>query len=470
MAEPQTRPGLDASQKLQVVVGNCFQKAVELILHARIMPLTPELNRGASNEWVRLRMRAARSRDLPARALANVFSPAAVLARPQFDVRSEELLRVHDELEAWRRDISQPLQLDIFVDATDEPMMRGALGMHAEEPTRVLLERWRLHYDPHDAPATQIALKPIYKRFMVLLRALLAQLRLLPTYRLASSLAKLRGSHAGSLLQYAITLPRSEAGIAAARSRGFAAGAKQYSFPSPDTKEKHGKLEIELLYRPETLFAGRTPTPSCAVFCDAAAIATAATGRCGRTRLRAATSALAWAAPHARPGLRPQRAAGGSVDGWVNAADLRASSAGPRSGTLSVAAAAAAANTGAAATAITALAGGRCGLGRGGRPRALTTRAHDGTILRGRAAPVPASGSRTLAFGRRELCGRGACRRFGHAACDSDELGPAHCAICVSATRAWPRQCRRAAFSWGCGVVREYASARRYHRRCLRCP
>ena len=212
----------------------------------------------------------------PPRALGNVFSPGAVLARPQFDVRSEELLRVHDELEAWRRDISQPLQLDIFVDATDEPMMRGALGMHAEEPTRVLLERWRLHYDPHDAPATQVALKPIYKRFMVLLRALLAQLRLLPTYRLASSLAKLRGSHAGSLLQYAITLPRSEAGIAAARSRGFAAGARQYSFPPPDTKEKHGKLEIELLYRPETLFAGRTPTPSCAVFCDAAAVATAA--------------------------------------------------------------------------------------------------------------------------------------------------------------------------------------------------
>eukprot|EP00900_Chrysochromulina_parva_P001449 jgi/Chrpa1/11304/Chrysochromulina_OHIO_Genome00003988-RA len=208
------------------------------------MPLPPELNRGASNEW--------------------------------FDVRSEELLRVHDELEAWRRDISQPLQLDIFVDATDEPMMRGALGMHAEEPTRVLLERWRLHYDPHDAPATQVALKPIYKRFMVLLRALLAQLRLLPTYRLASSLAKLRGSHAGSLLQYDITLPRSEAGIAAARSRGFAAGARQYSFPPPDTKEKHGKLEIELLYRPETLFAGRTPTPSSAVFCDAAAVATAA--------------------------------------------------------------------------------------------------------------------------------------------------------------------------------------------------
>lgn len=63
MAEPP-RAGLDASQKLQVVVGNCFQKAVELILHARIMPLPPELNRGASNEWVRLRMRAARSRDL----------------------------------------------------------------------------------------------------------------------------------------------------------------------------------------------------------------------------------------------------------------------------------------------------------------------------------------------------------------------------------------------------------------------
>lgn len=36
---------------------------------------------------------------------------------------------MHDELEAWRQDISQPLQIDIFVDAANEPLIRGALGL-----------------------------------------------------------------------------------------------------------------------------------------------------------------------------------------------------------------------------------------------------------------------------------------------------------------------------------------------------
>ena len=47
------RSALSDAQKLQVVVGNCIQKAVELILHARMMPLPLELRRGASNQWVR---------------------------------------------------------------------------------------------------------------------------------------------------------------------------------------------------------------------------------------------------------------------------------------------------------------------------------------------------------------------------------------------------------------------------------
>ena len=45
---------LSDPQKLQLVVGNCVQKAAELILHARIIPLPASMKKGESNHWVRL--------------------------------------------------------------------------------------------------------------------------------------------------------------------------------------------------------------------------------------------------------------------------------------------------------------------------------------------------------------------------------------------------------------------------------
>ena len=52
MMSPPTQERLTDPQKLQVVVGNFMQKATELILHARIMPLPDRLQRGATNRWV----------------------------------------------------------------------------------------------------------------------------------------------------------------------------------------------------------------------------------------------------------------------------------------------------------------------------------------------------------------------------------------------------------------------------------
>ena len=153
---------LNDAQKLQLVVGNCIQKATELVLHSRLQPLPAVLRRGGVNRW--------------------------------FNIESEELLTVHDELEAWRQDISQPLQIDIFVDAAEEPRIRAALGLQPEEPTTVLLERWRLRYEPLGGPPTSISWPTFYKRFMVLLRSVLAQLRLLHTHRLAANLSRLRRS------------------------------------------------------------------------------------------------------------------------------------------------------------------------------------------------------------------------------------------------------------------------------------
>lgn len=90
------------AQKLQLVVSNFVQKACEMVVHARMIPLPDALRRGSVNRW--------------------------------FNVESEELLTLHDNLENWRLDISQPLQLDIFVDASEDPSIRSALGLQVRLP------------------------------------------------------------------------------------------------------------------------------------------------------------------------------------------------------------------------------------------------------------------------------------------------------------------------------------------------
>ena len=150
--------------------------------------------------------------------------------------------------------------------------------LQKEEPTAVLLERWRIRYEPLGRPPANVAWQTFYKRFMVLLRSLIAQLRLLPAHRLASSLAKHydpdrdpEGSRKpSSPLQFAFSLPRAPDKPAPA-GLGFAAGAKQFSFPTPDGQ--HGKLEVGVLYRPVTPFLGRnSPTPGLAVPAHARAV------------------------------------------------------------------------------------------------------------------------------------------------------------------------------------------------------
>ena len=119
--------------KLQLVVANFVQKALEMVLHARLLPLPPTMRRGNMNSW--------------------------------FNIESEELLTLHDQLEPWRADISQPLQLDIFVDTSQLPPSHPLLGVLDAAPSSpvVLLERWRLAYEPQSAPPTNISWPGFYK-------------------------------------------------------------------------------------------------------------------------------------------------------------------------------------------------------------------------------------------------------------------------------------------------------------------
>jgi hypothetical protein len=222
--------------------------------------------------------------------------------RVQFNLESEELLTVRDELEEWRQEMVQPLQLDILLQTVRrtalEPragrqgrtppathtctprvrqagnaLMREAVGATAEEPRLVLLERWHLQYAPPPTPPGQIAWPGFYKRHMVLLRAIVGYLRLLPSHRLALSLSKLRGD--APSLEYRLTVPSGPSPSAPTSAPsapppppppGCAAppaefppslehSPRSYSFTPPDGI--HGKLIVSVFYRPEACFRSR---------------------------------------------------------------------------------------------------------------------------------------------------------------------------------------------------------------------
>ncbi|KAL3931827.1 MAG: hypothetical protein SGPRY_000966, partial [Prymnesium sp.] len=217
---------LSDPQKLQITVGNCVQKAAELILHARISPLG---ERGAVNHW--------------------------------FGIECEELISMREGLHAWRQDMSQPLQLDLFVDTTGSSLMRDSVGASESEPALILLERWRFQYVHFSEHLGNLAWDRFYKRFMVLMRSIVSQLRLLPAHRFASSLSKLRG---GALVNHTLSLPMSRASLSSP-SLDFAVRPKQFCFPPPDMN--HGQLDISVAYRPDNHFR-REAAPQPRVTCN----------------------------------------------------------------------------------------------------------------------------------------------------------------------------------------------------------
>jgi len=218
------------AQKLQLVVRNCVQKTLELVLRARV-----PLGRGTPNHW--------------------------------FNLESEEVACVRDRLEGWKQRISQPLQLDIFID-TSSSAVRAAVGAQPNEPHLVLLERWTLRYEPAPHAPEAIGWPTFYKRFMVLLRSLAAFLRLMPAHRLASSLGRLGHASDAPALGFRVCIGgphggRSSEASPEAAPLDFAAGVspQQHAFSPPDST--HGKLRIAVSYRPPSLFT-RTARPAAA--------------------------------------------------------------------------------------------------------------------------------------------------------------------------------------------------------------
>ena len=216
-------------QKLQGLVQQCVYKTVELVLHARI---PHQAERGAdklrrSNLWVR-RPRAAMSALRIQRSIAHQLLCSLLV---QFNIESEEMPRVREQLDCWRAQFSQPLQVDVFVPP------------HETQPTELLLERWVLQYEPSFAEPHRIGWPVFYKRFMVLLRTVISFLRLMPTKCVAASLNR-GGRH---LLDYRITVgtntlsgePPAAANISLWR---------QHDFPPPDWQ--HGRLQIKVFFLP----------------------------------------------------------------------------------------------------------------------------------------------------------------------------------------------------------------------------
>lgn len=200
------------AQKLQLVIRNAVQKTVELVISARITNHLPPTPTGGVNRW--------------------------------FNIESMELPAVRMQLDGWKQHMSAPLQLDLFLDSSDTPGLREAVSAQGHEPSLVLLESWLLQYDPSGALAERIVWPGFYKRFMVLLRSVVAFLRLMPAHRFASALAKQRGA---PVLGYRISVAGGPADDSIALGFPASPPPRQHSFTPPDSQ--HGKLRISVAYR-----------------------------------------------------------------------------------------------------------------------------------------------------------------------------------------------------------------------------
>ncbi|KAK9839293.1 hypothetical protein WJX81_005985 [Elliptochloris bilobata] len=173
--------------RVDQIVGECFAKAAHIILGARICQSSRTASRQGPKCW--------------------------------FNLEVEEVDSAARELEAWRRDPSTLLGIEIYLQAwptsggAAEGRMPAAAGDALDAggslSGRTLLERWTVAYSaaatgetrpPAGRPATA-RLEPagIYKRLVIALRSLYSYVRVLPAFRLLRACKRERS---GVVMQY----------------------------------------------------------------------------------------------------------------------------------------------------------------------------------------------------------------------------------------------------------------------------
>lgn len=140
---------IGARDKLDQIVRACFIKAVEIVLHDRVLPFTPGLKTGNVNQTVRS------PRDAPWRFGPSPH-PLASHAR-QFNVALPEVEPIRRELSTWDPRVGTPLHLDVMVDLDARGAAAGGERTRYESGASpgllsrlFLVERWSLRYTPSD--------------------------------------------------------------------------------------------------------------------------------------------------------------------------------------------------------------------------------------------------------------------------------------------------------------------------------
>lgn len=171
------------------------------------------------------------------------------------------LLEVEDtegaanDLEAWRKDMSQPMVIEIFMPNTALSNARNESSSSGRQTSELLLERWTLQYQrktlagqgPVGTPVNRSTIDEaaVYKRLIILVRSLFSYVRVLPAYRMYRACKR----HQGRLcrLDYRILRQAQRGSIGGARSVDTPR-LQQFSFAPVDTPSGCFKVSVE--YQP----------------------------------------------------------------------------------------------------------------------------------------------------------------------------------------------------------------------------
>ncbi|OWM79704.1 autophagy-related protein 13a [Punica granatum] len=158
---------------MEQIVSQFLLKSLHIILDSRIPSLHP----------------ADRS---------NEYAPASRIRKSDrwFNLVLGDRPAALDNLNFWHRNLSDPMIIDIILvhEGSNSSSVDNIYGNSASRAPSIetVIERWTVHYEsPRGTPQANdsLAQKKTYKKLILLLRALYAQMRLLPAYRIFRQLS-----------------------------------------------------------------------------------------------------------------------------------------------------------------------------------------------------------------------------------------------------------------------------------------